>query len=184
MTDTAPPATVRWARESDAPQLARLLLRLGWFAALETLGAEKLEEKIRCQLASVSDSSRTTLVAQDAEGTVLGYCNVHWLAELFLAGPEGYVSELFLRPEARGRGVGSALLAHVISEAGTRAHGQLRVPDHAALTVSPPLSGRFPRGGPAPFNAANGRARGVGGGPGDPSGHSEVHFEVEDPFVR
>jgi len=45
---------------------------------------------------------------------------VHWLSYLFLPGPEGYVSELFLRPSARGQGLGASLLETVKAEAQER----------------------------------------------------------------
>ena len=50
---------------------------------------------------------------------------MHWLPYLFLKGPEGYVSELFVRESARGQGVGGELLRKIETEA--RARGCARL---------------------------------------------------------
>jgi GNAT superfamily N-acetyltransferase len=42
---------------------------------------------------------------------------VHWLPYLLLPGPEGYVSELFLRESSRGLGIGGQLIETVKAEA-------------------------------------------------------------------
>ena len=39
---------------------------------------------------------------------------------MFLPGPSAYLSELFVLPAARGRGIGTELLEHVIAGAKTR----------------------------------------------------------------
>jgi GNAT superfamily N-acetyltransferase len=50
---------------------------------------------------------------------------VHYLPYFFLPGPEGYVSELFISAEARGQGIGTALLEQVIAEARRRGCARL-----------------------------------------------------------
>ena len=50
----------------------------------------------------------------------MGYGSVHWLPYLFLQGPEGYVSELFVRESARGQGIGRELLKVIETEAKAR----------------------------------------------------------------
>jgi len=72
-----------------------------------------------------ADNSHTLYVAEDKEGSLLGYTNVHWLPYLFLAGPEGYVSELFIAQAARGQAVGSRLLQAVKEEARSRGCSRL-----------------------------------------------------------
>jgi len=61
----------------------------------------------------LSDESHTVLVTESPEGAILGYVAVHWLPYLMLAGPEGYVSELFVSESARGAGLGTKLLEAV-----------------------------------------------------------------------
>jgi GNAT superfamily N-acetyltransferase len=118
---TNPDFSIREARETDAGGLARLLIGIGWFSALKKMTPEALEAQVRAQLGALCRTSlSTTLVAESANGALLGYCNVHWLAALFLPGPEGYLSELFLLPVARGQGIGRAFLHRVVAEAEVR----------------------------------------------------------------
>ena len=105
MRATNPDFNIREARETDAGGLARLLIGIGWFSALKKMTPEALEAQVRIQLGALCRTYlSTTLVAESADGALLGYCNVHWLAALFLPGPEGYLSELFLCPSLAGRG--------------------------------------------------------------------------------
>ena len=60
-----------------------------------------------------ADESHTVLVGEDEDGNAAGYISVHWLPYLLLEGPEGYVSEVFVREEARGKGIGKALMNDV-----------------------------------------------------------------------
>jgi len=111
------PYLFRPGTQDDAPQLAALLKAIGWFVALEELSLPDLEALLRNQIKAVIESSGTTgLVATDESGNLLGYCNVHWLIDLFMPGPEGYLSELFILPSARGKGLGKGFLEQIISE--------------------------------------------------------------------
>ena len=55
----------------------------------------------------------------------MGYISVHWLPYLFLEGPEGYISELFIRDNQRGKGIGGKLLSIVKEEAMERGCSRL-----------------------------------------------------------
>jgi GNAT superfamily N-acetyltransferase len=68
----------------------------------------------------LADNSHSIYVAERPEGELVGYIAVHWLPYLFLPGPEGYISELFIRELARGQGLGSQLLEVVKKEAAER----------------------------------------------------------------
>jgi GNAT superfamily N-acetyltransferase len=113
--------SIRRVGIADAVQLAELLRGMGWFDALRSLTIEGLvaqvEKRIRQCLA---DDSHSVYVALRSEGKIAGYGSVHWLPYLFMAGPEGYVSELFVGAEARGQGVGRQLLGAIESEARAR----------------------------------------------------------------
>jgi GNAT superfamily N-acetyltransferase len=68
----------------------------------------------------LANESHSTFVAEDPTGVVAGYSSVHWRPYLFMSGPEGFVSELFVSEGARGQGVGRELLRVIESEARAR----------------------------------------------------------------
>jgi len=113
--------TIRDVRESDAPQLARLLVGIGWFSALKSMTLEEIEANVQHQLGELARAARSsTLVAETPDGSIVGYCTVHWLTCLFLPGPEGYLSDLFLLPDSRGKGIGRLLLDRIVADAEAR----------------------------------------------------------------
>jgi GNAT superfamily N-acetyltransferase len=59
------------------------------------------------------------------DGIVDGYCAMHWTPFLFFPGPECYISELFVRPDNRGSGLGTELLRE--AEARARQRGCVRL---------------------------------------------------------
>ena len=91
--------------------IADIIRKLGWFPYVdkETPQATELRVRLHLELCD-ADESHTVLVAEDEEGNAAGYISVHWLPYLLLEGQEGYVSEVFVREEARGKGVGKALM--------------------------------------------------------------------------
>ena len=105
----------------DAEELAALLKSIGWFEYLEKRGNDEAREHVKIQLARcLADDSHSTYVAEADDGKVIGYASVHWLPYFFMRGPEGYISELFVRANARGQGVGGELLKAVEREAMAR----------------------------------------------------------------
>jgi len=117
---------IRRAVVEDAPQLAKLLQEIGWFEAFRGRDLQdsvaQVEKRLRQCLA---DDSRSVHVAEWPHGKIAGYGSVHWLPYLFMAGPEGYVSELFLREDARGQGLGRRLLDIIVAEARARGCSRL-----------------------------------------------------------
>lgn len=106
--------SLRKAVPEDAGELTDLLRGLGLFNHLLEETVETTRERIANDIrACHADQSHLILVAVDERNHVLGYTSVHWLPYLFMNGAEGYVSELFVRAEARGLGIGSSLLAEV-----------------------------------------------------------------------
>ena len=128
MTGAPSEATIRRAARDDAPALAELLRSIGWFKRLaaetEAETAASVARQLDACLASPSHSVHLALLGADE---LAGYVSVHWLPYLILAGPEGFVSELFVRETARGRGIGTRLLATVETEARQRGCSRLQL---------------------------------------------------------
>ena len=121
-----PDCNVRSATLADAPAVAALLRGLGWFALMHEESPAETERRLAEHLRlCLSDESHTVLVTESPEGAILGYVAVHWLPYLMLAGPEGYVSELFVSESARGAGLGTRLLEAVEAMAVSRGCSRL-----------------------------------------------------------
>ena len=118
--------TIRPALPDDAPFIARILRSLGWFDCARKETQEQTQARVRRHIGLCNaDNSHSVYVAENAAGAVVGYVSVHWLPYLFLPGPEGYLSELFVDEQYRGRGIGKVLLKSVIQEAKRRSCARL-----------------------------------------------------------
>ncbi len=108
---------IRPAALEDAPALAVLLHEVGQFARINNQPLAETIETVRRQLdLCLTDHSHSVYVAEDEAGKIAGYVSIHWLPYLIHSGPEGYVSELFISPAARGQGTGSLLLDIAVRE--------------------------------------------------------------------
>jgi GNAT superfamily N-acetyltransferase len=117
---------IRKVSAQDAGQLAELLRDIGWFESFKSEPIEVASRRVRRHLDQcLADESHSLFVAQTPDGAIVGYGSVHWVPYLFLPGPEGYVSELFVRESARGQGLGSELLRTIETEAKTRGCARL-----------------------------------------------------------
>ncbi len=84
---------------------------------LEALGRDPVtdETRDRCRevyAAQVSDPTADHLVAEDADGVVVGFCSLHFRKRLNHTTPEAWVPDLIVAEQVRGMGIGKALLAH------------------------------------------------------------------------
>lgn len=117
---------IRKAVEQDAVAIGTLLRELGWFGYLSTETAQDTEQSIRQHVALCNaDDSHSLYVAETPGGEVVGYAAIHWLPYLFLKGPEGYLSELFIRESHRGKGIGTRLMEVIKVEARERGCSRL-----------------------------------------------------------
>ena len=117
---------VRKAEAQDTPAIAELLRSLGFFAHINAEEPGATQERVARHFAMChADDSHSVFVAQGPAGEILGYGAVHWLPYLILAGPEGYVSELFVHESHRGQGIGGQLLKVMETEARKRGCSRL-----------------------------------------------------------
>lgn len=112
---------IRPATTDDGPAIISLLKTLDVGTLIreeeESVTVERIHRHL--QLAT-ADDSHLVLLALDDNQEVIGYCAVHWLPYLILVGVEGFVSELFIRPDHRGQGTGQYLMEAITDEARTR----------------------------------------------------------------
>ena len=116
---------IRKATPYDAKTLATFIMDLDMFSWINEEDSHSFQDRVATQLSlCLADSSHTVLLAV-ANGEIIGYAAAHWLPYLILRGPEGYVSELFVREESRGAGAGALLLAEIKREAAQRGCSRL-----------------------------------------------------------
>jgi GNAT superfamily N-acetyltransferase len=103
--------TIRDALPEDTSAIDAVLRSLGWFTHLDDISSDESQARIDRVIAERCSpgGDHTLLVAESDASGVVGYLFVHWLPNLIFGG-EGYVSELFILPEARGQRIGAALL--------------------------------------------------------------------------
>jgi GNAT superfamily N-acetyltransferase len=110
---------IRAARAGDEEAIVELLRELAAY--------EKLLDRFRVTAEIVARdylSERPLLFCDLAYGgnqEPLGIATWHWSYGSFAAAPKLYLADLFVRPKARGRGAGKALVAHLARRA--LAHG-------------------------------------------------------------
>lgn len=113
---------IRTATEADVP------LILGFIKALAEY------ERLADRVVATEDSVRNTLFGHprfaevliaEWEGEPVGFALFFHNYSTFLAQPGIYLEDLFVKPEARGRGFGKALLARLASIAKSRNCGRL-----------------------------------------------------------
>jgi GNAT superfamily N-acetyltransferase len=92
---------IRLASREDAPEAQLLLRQLGYDLAMEELAARLGEFSAR--------AGDPVLVAADG-GKIIGLIALHWAVMLHVAQPVARITALVVREDARGGGVGRALV--------------------------------------------------------------------------
>jgi GNAT superfamily N-acetyltransferase len=124
MTAAARAQGIRRATRADAPGLLRLITALAEFeklpppdaAAQQRLIADGFGERPRFE---------SWLAFEDGRPDPVGYAILFETYSSFLARPTLYLEDLFVLPEHRGKGIGSALLQQCIHLAHERGCGRM-----------------------------------------------------------
>ncbi len=88
---------------------------------LEVFASQEIPEETRARAAALIALSGNAFSLWLAETErLIGYALVFWQPQLFADAPTAYLSELFVTPEARGRGAGTLLVEMVVGEARSR----------------------------------------------------------------
>ena len=97
--------TIRPAAPSDAPMLCELLTQLGYPTS---------EAEIPVRLSAVASFPRAAaFVATNGYGEVVGLVTTHLFPSIHDNGPVAWLTTLVVLEDARGAGIGSALVRHV-----------------------------------------------------------------------
>ena len=127
--------SIRPAAESDLPLILHLIESLAEYERLRDQ-CVATEEKLRATLFGEHPSAEVLIASIDDEP--LGFALFFRNYSTFLAQPGIFLEDLFVKPEARGKGVGHALLASLARLAVERNCGRLEwnVLDWNELAIS------------------------------------------------
>src|SRR5690349_9871805 len=112
---------VRPVHADDYPAVCALLAELG-------RPAVDADNDAACRAvydAQLADEGSDHLVAVDDDGTVVGFCSLHYRPRLNQVTPEAWVPDLIVSERTRSTGVGAALLAEAVRRARERGCHQL-----------------------------------------------------------
>jgi GNAT superfamily N-acetyltransferase len=130
---------IRPARATDAALILALIRELAEY--------EHLSHEVRATEAAIAESlfgprPHAEALIAELDGAAVGFALFFHNYSTFLAQPGIYLEDLFVRPEARGRGVGRALLARLAALALERRCGRL---EWAVLDWNAPAIGFYQR---------------------------------------
>ena len=137
--------TIRPAREDDVPVIRRLIQGLAEYERLADQ-AVATEADLRAALFGPRPYAEVVLAEDHA---ILGFALFFHNYSTFRGRPGIYLEDLFVVPEARGRGVGTALLLHVRDLAVLRGCGRM---EWAVLSWNQPAIGFYRKLGAEPMD--------------------------------
>ncbi len=114
--------SLRPARAEDAPVLADLLRQLGYADAGAFIGQ---------RLAGLLEHPDALLHVAEAQGTVLGFISLHFIAQIALAGDFCRISYLCVDARARGAGIGARLEEFAQAQARLRGCDRIELHSHS-----------------------------------------------------
>lgn len=114
--------TIRPLAEPDIPTFLSLVQALADYEKLEGPDGDARERLTRDLL---SDPPRFQVLLAEQDGRVMGYGLYFFTYSSFLARPTLYVEDLFVLPDARRNGTGSALMKALAREATLQGCGRM-----------------------------------------------------------
>ena len=121
---SAPSFTLRRAEPDDAAALLRLICALAEFEKLEPPDADA-QQRLMEDAFGERPRFESWLAFADAHDGPVGYAIILETYSSFLARPTLYLEDVFVLPEFRSRGIGTAFLRHCISLAHERGCGRM-----------------------------------------------------------
>ncbi len=112
MADNANAIAIRPLRLSDIAAVMQLHRELGWNPAFQADGTT-----LKQRLETLITEDGALLLVAEMDGEVVGYIHGQMVVYLLFAGREMLISEVFVVEEARGKGVGKALIGAIEREA-------------------------------------------------------------------
>lgn len=113
---------IRRAEREDAPVFIELVRAL---AEYERLPPPDVEAEARLIEDGFGVTPRFEGYLAELDGEAVGYAIIFETYSSFLARPTLYLEDLFVRPDARRRGVGQAVLRYLAAEALSRGCGRM-----------------------------------------------------------
>jgi ribosomal protein S18 acetylase RimI-like enzyme len=104
--------SIRPATQADAAPLTRLFLDYNAEHNAPFNESAVLDKTPGLLSKCLAEKTHTVHIAT-IEDSVVGFTVVHWIPFMWLHGTEGYISEMLIHADHRGRGVGNQLMAAV-----------------------------------------------------------------------
>jgi GNAT superfamily N-acetyltransferase len=104
-------AHIRQATLSDTQQLMDMIRDLAIYEKMEDMlkiTPDFLEKEIIAE-----NPSFTCFVAEDGSGHLIGYCALYLTMSLFLGAKGLHIHDLYVREDARAKGIGTLFMKHI-----------------------------------------------------------------------
>jgi ribosomal protein S18 acetylase RimI-like enzyme len=108
----APRCTIREAGAGDIPALLPMMKAFNRGEAI-AFRKQRVERALR-ELLSKPSLGLALIAHEPASGTAVGYCVLTYNYDLEFAGPDAFVTELFVAPARRRSGIAAALLRDLV----------------------------------------------------------------------